>query len=200
MPTKGAPGVIHAALAQRSSPRRGRCTSTRSGTGVGPDQYRLRPTRRWARFRTAKAAVKMPRCSTCGATFRVLSEHLGWPADVHALALAGSRSHRHGRGRARPAGTKACKSIDLIASIRRRRIARGITFACHLAWTACQDYPELLRRIRFKDPESGEDLVSFITQLLAVGRARAGRWNASSSRHASIFGSSIRLACVGFPR
>ena len=64
-----------------------------------------------------------------------------------------------------------------------------------------QDYPELLRRIRFKDPESGKTLV-FITNNFSLPAAtiwRAlqkplGRWNSSSSGSSSIFGSSSSTA------
>jgi hypothetical protein len=52
-----------------------------------------------------------------------------------------------------------------------------------------QDYPELLRRIRFKDPESGKTLV-FITNNLKA----PGKWNSSSSGSSSIFGSSSSTA------
>ena len=44
MPTKGATGRLHAALASSSSsPRRGRCTSTIRTGVMDDDQYRLRP-------------------------------------------------------------------------------------------------------------------------------------------------------------
>ena len=63
-----------------------------------------------------------------------------------------------------------------------------------------QDYPELLRRIRFKDPESGKTLV-FITNnfslpaatICALYKSRC-RWNSSSSGSSSIFGSSSSTA------
>ena len=62
----------------------------------------------------------------------------------------------------------------LIASFRRRRIARPASFATRPSpWTAStpvQDYPELLRRIRFKDPESGKTLV-FITNNFSLPAA-----------------------------
>ena len=63
----------------------------------------------------------------------------------------------------------------LIASIRRRRrIARPASFATRPSpWTGFytrQDYPELLRRIRFKDPESGKTLV-FITNNFSLPAA-----------------------------
>ena len=62
----------------------------------------------------------------------------------------------------------------LIASIRRRRIARP-AFICDQTisldgFYTRQDYPELLRRIRFKDPESGKTLV-FITNNFSLPAA-----------------------------
>ena len=63
-----------------------------------------------------------------------------------------------------------------------------------------QDYPELLRRIRFKDPESGKTLV-FITNNFSLPAATIcalykSRWqgNSSSSGSSSIFGSSSSTA------
>ena len=56
--------------------------------------------------------------------------------------------------------------------IRRRRIARPAcdqTISLDGFYTR-QDYPELLRRIRFKDPESDKTLVFITQQLLASGR------------------------------
>ena len=62
----------------------------------------------------------------------------------------------------------------LIASIRRRRIARPASFADQTisldGFYTRQDYPELLRRIRFKDPESGKTLV-FITNNFSLPAA-----------------------------
>ena len=62
----------------------------------------------------------------------------------------------------------------LIASIRRRRIARPASFATRTisldGFYTRQDYPELLRRIRFKDPESGKTLV-FITNNFSLPAA-----------------------------
>ena len=62
----------------------------------------------------------------------------------------------------------------LIASIRRRRIARPASFATRPSpldgFYTRQDYPELLRRIRFKDPESGKTLV-FITNNFSLPAA-----------------------------
>ena len=68
-----------------------------------------------------------------------------------------------------------------------------------------QDYPELLRRIRFKDPESGKTLVFTKWQVepttsrfrpppSARSTKAAGRWNSSSSGSSSIFGSSSSTA------
>ena len=90
------------------------------------------------------------------------------------------------------------------ASIRRRRIgSTGIicdqTISLDGFYTR-QDYPELLRRIRFKDPESGKTLV-FITNNFrfrpppsARSTKAAGRWNSSSSASSSICGSSSSTA------
>ena len=61
----------------------------------------------------------------------------------------------------------------VIASIRRRRIAdRHHLRPDHLPgrFYTRQDYPELLRRIRFKDPESGKTLV-FITNNFSLPAA-----------------------------
>ena len=64
-----------------------------------------------------------------------------------------------------------------------------------------QDYPELLRRIRFKDPESGKTLV-FITNNFSLPAATIcalykSRWQVeleASSGSSSIFGSSSSTA------
>ena len=177
----------------------------------------------WAHFRTTKAAVKMHTAARPAGQHSEFYPHLGWQAARRSCpryALAGSRSHlRRGswlrrlcpplcvapsRGLLR----HACQVEHRCSSrlFERRRIARPASFATRPSpWTAStrrQDYPELLRRIRFKDPESGKTLV-FITndQLLASGRhhLRAlqkplARWNSSSSGSSSIFGSSSSTA------
>ena len=64
-----------------------------------------------------------------------------------------------------------------------------------------QDYPELLRRIRFKDPESGKTLV-FITNNFSLPAATIcalykSRWQVElllASGSSSIFGSSSSTA------
>ena len=102
----------------------------------------------WAHFRTTKAAVKMPRCSTCGATFRVLSDGK-LPTCMHMLLPeAGAITSWIVATSTLPAFmccTKPGPSSSrvpsrtsmLIASIRRRRIARPASFATRPSpWTA----------------------------------------------------------------
>ena len=145
--------------------------------------------------------------------------HLGWQAARRSCpryALAGSRSHlRRGSWLRR-----LCPPLCVAPSRGLLRHACQVEHRCssrpHSAPTdrstgiICdqtisldgfytrQDYPELLRRIRFKDPESGKTLV-FITNnfsLPAAARSTkaAGRWNSSSSGSSSIFGSSSSTA------
>ena len=163
----------------------------------------------WAHFRTTKAAVKMHtlldlrgnipsfihisdgNCTTFMPSIcscRKPEPSTSW------IVLDFARRTKPGPSSSRvPSRTSM-----LIASIRRRRIARPASFATRPSpWTATrQDYPELLRRIRFKDPESGKTLV-FITNNFSLrpppsarSTKAAGRWNSSSSGSSSIFGSS----------
>ena len=74
----------------------------------------------------------------------------------------------------KPGPSSSRRPAKSIASIRRRRIARPASFATRrhrpLGFYTRQDYPELLRRIRFKDPESGKTLV-FITNNFSLPAA-----------------------------
>ena len=174
----------------------------RSGLSVFP----------WAHFRTTKAAVKMHTLRRpAGSTFRVLStSRMARLHDVHALdmLLAGSRSTPYvvDRGYGR-----LCPPLCVAPSRGLLRHACQVEHRCSSRlfgadgsldrhdlrsrpspWTASTPvriYPELLRRIRFKDPESGKTLVFIIDNFSASGRHHlralrskaAGRWNSSST-------------------
>ena len=216
----------------------------RRRTGVGPDQYRLRPGLDDHRSVPAGLSVgALPHhqgggedahaARPAGQHSSEFYPHLGWQAARRSCpryALAGSRSHlRRGswlrrlcpplcvapsRGLLRHAcqAHRVYRTSMLIASIRRRRIARPASFATRPSpWTASTPVritPNLLRRIRFKDPyESGKTLV-FITNNFSLpafrhhlralqARGAAGRWNSSSSGSSSIFGSSSSTARIG---
>ena len=74
-PTKGATGVSMRRWPSGSSPRRGRCTSTKNWgwTGLRPGLDRSVPVGLSVGVPHHQAAVKMHTLLTCGATFRVLS-------------------------------------------------------------------------------------------------------------------------------
>ena len=117
--------------------------------------------------------------------------HLGWQAARRSCpryALAGSRSHlRRGSWLRRLCPplccctkpgpffvTRAKSNIDAhrvysAPTDRSTGIICDQTISLDGFYTR-QDYPELLRRIRFKDPESGKTLVLHHQQLLASGR------------------------------
>ena len=76
MPTKGATGVSMRRWPSGSSPRRGRCTSTRTG----PDQYRLRP------------GLDDHRSVPVGLSVGALPHHQGGGEDAHAARPAGQHS------------------------------------------------------------------------------------------------------------
>ena len=164
----------------------------------------------WAHFRTTKAAVKMHTLLDLRGnipSFIHISD--GKLHDVHALDMllpeAGA-IYVVDRGYVdfarlyvlHQAGaffvTRAKSNIDA-----HRVGADGSLDRHHLRpagrFYTRQDYPELLRRIRFKDPESGKTLV-FITNNFSLPAAticalyKTGRWNSSSSGSSSIFGSS----------
>ena len=145
----------------------------------------------WAHFRTTKAAVKMHTLLDLRGnipSFIHISD--GKLHDVHALDMllpeAGA-IYVVDRGyvdfcpplcvapsRGLLPSRVPSRTSMLIASIRRRRIAStGIicdrTISLDGFYTR-QDYPELLRRIRFKDPESGKTLV-FITNNFSLPAA-----------------------------
>ena len=146
-----------------SSPRRGRCTSDEElGLDLTNTVYALDSTTialclsvfPWAHFRTTKAAVKMHTLLDLRGNISEFYPHLGWQAARRSCpryALAGSRSHlRRGswlrrlcpplcvapsRGLLRP--RVPSRTSMLIASIRRRRIARPASFATRPSpWTA----------------------------------------------------------------
>ena len=172
----------------------------RRRTGVGPDQYRLRPDSTtialclsvfpWAHFRTTKAAVKMHTLLDLRGnipSFIHISD--GKLHDVHALDMllpeAGA-IYVVDRGYVdfarlyvlHQAGaffvTRAKSNIDAhrvysAPTDRSTGIICDQTISLDGFYTR-QDYPELLRRIRFKDPESGKTLV-FITNNFSLPAA-----------------------------
>ena len=184
---------IHAALAQRLMANAVR----RRRTGVGPDQYRLRPGLDDHRSVPVGLSVgALPHHQGGGEDAHAArpagqhSEfypHLGWQAARRSCpryALAGSRSHlRRGSWLRRLCPPLCAPSRGLL------RHACQVEHRCHRVYSAptdrstgiiCdqtisldgfytrQDYPELLRRIRFKDPASGR-------------RWTPPLWNSSSS-------------------
>ena len=145
----------------------------------------------WAHFRTTKAAVKMHTLLDLRGnipSFIHISD--GKLHDVHALDMllpeAGAIYVVESWLRRLCPPLLCCtkpgpsssrvpsRTSMLIASIRRRRIARPASFADQTisldGFYTHQDYPELLRRIRFKDPESGKTLV-FITNNFSLPAA-----------------------------
>ena len=144
----------------------------------------------WAHFRTTKAAVKMHTLLDLRGnipSFIHISD--GKLHDVHALDMllpeAGA-IYVVGRGYVdfarlyvlHQAGaffvTRAKSNIDAhrvysAPTDRSTGIICDQTISLDGFYTR-QDYPELLRRIRFKDPESGKTLVFITKQLLASGR------------------------------
>ena len=173
----------------------------RRRTGVGPDQYRLRPGLDDHRSVPVGLSVgALPHHQGGGEDAHAArpagqhSEfypHLGWQAARRSCpryALAGSRSHlRRGSWLRRLCPAFMCctkpgpsssrvpsRTSMLIASIRRRRIARPASFATRPSpWTASTPVritPNFWRRIRFKDPESGKTLV-FITNNFSLPAA-----------------------------
>ena len=154
----------------------------------------------WAHFRTTKAAVKMHTpAATCGATFRVLStsrmascttksvwfmrRDIG---DADMLLPEAGAIYVVDRGYVdlarlyvlHQAGaffvTRAKSNIDAhrvysAPTDRSTGIICDQTISLDGFYTR-QDYPELLRRIRFKDPESGKTLVFITNNELASGR------------------------------
>ena len=209
---------IHAALAQRRITQ-ARTKRRRRRTGVGPDQYRLRSglddhrsvpaVFPWAHFRTTKAAVKMHTARPAG---QHSYPHLGWQAarrSCPGYALAGSRSHLRRGSWLRRLCPPLCDAPSrgllrhacqvehrLIASIRRRRIARPASFATRPSPTALtrQDYPELLHASASKSRQDAGRITNNFSLPAATicGSTNAGRWNSSSS--GCIFGSSSSTA------
>ena len=144
----------------------------------------------WAHFRTTKAAVKMHTLLDLRGnipSFIHISD--GKLHDVHALDMllpeAGAiyvvdrgyvdfaRLYVLHQAGAFFVGVPSRTSM-LIASIRRRRIARPASFATRPSpWTASTPVritPNFCGRIRFKDPESGKTLV-FITNNFSLPAA-----------------------------
>ena len=190
---------IHAALAQRlNTQARTLYVDEELGLDLTNTVYALDSTTialclsvfPWAHFRTTKAAVKMHTLLDLRGnipSFIHISD--GKLHDVHALDMllpeAGAIYVVDRATSTLPAFmccTKPGPSSSrvpsrtsmLIASIRRRRIARPASFATRPSpldgFYTRQDYPELLRRIRFKDPESGKTLV-FITNNFSLPAA-----------------------------
>ena len=197
MPTKGATGVSMRRWPSGSSPRRGRCTST-LGLDLTNTVYALDSTTialclsvfPWAHFRTTKAAVKMHTLLDLRGnipSFIHISD--GKLHDVHALDMllpeAGA-IYVVDRGYVdfarlyvlHQAGaffvTRAKSNIDAhrvysAPTDRSTGIICDQTISLDGFYTR-QDYPELLRRIRFKDPESGKTPV-FITNNFSLPAA-----------------------------
>ena len=198
-----------------SSPRRGCCTSTKNwGWTLTNTVYALDSTTialclsvfPWAHFRTTKAAVKMHTLLDLRGnipSFIHISD--GKLHDVHALDMllpeAGA-IYVVDRGYVdfarlyvlHQAGaffvTRAKSNIDAhrvysAPTDRSTGIICDQTISLDGFYTR-QDYPELLRRIRFKDPESGKTLV-FIMGTFSLPRrpppsarstkAAGRRWN-----------------------
>ena len=176
----------------------------------------------WAQFRTTKAAVKMHTLLDLRGnipSFIHISD--GKLHDVNALDLlvpeAGAiyvmdrgyldfaRLHAAASGRRLLRHPRQVEHSMPTGSIRRRQIAARASSAIRpsrsTGFYTSQDYPEHLRRIRFKDPETGKTLV-FLTNRLRPCRQRpsarstraAGRSNCSSSGSSSICGSSSSTA------
>ena len=146
----------------------------------------------WAHFRTTKAAVKMhtlldlrgnipsfitSRMASC-TTFMpsICSCRKPEPSTSWIVATSTLRLYV-GCTKPGPSSSRVpSRTSMLIASIRRRRIAR-LRHHCPTRpspWTASctrQDYPELLRRIRFKDPESGKTLDLRVTNNFSLPAA-----------------------------
>ena len=230
MPNERRDWRIHAALAQRLiTQARTLYVDEELGLDLTNTVYALDSTTialclsvfPWAHFRTTKAAVKMHTLLDLRGnipSFIHISD--GKPHDVHALDMllpeAGA-IYVVDRGYVdfarlyvlHQAGaffvTRAKSNIDAhrvysAPTDRSTGIICDQTISLDGFYTR-QDYPELLRRIRFKDPEVRQDAGLHHQQLLASGRHHlralqkpAGRWNSSSSGSSSIFGSSSSTA------
>ena len=196
-PTKGATGVSMRALAQRLITQ-ARTLYVDEELGVGPDQYRLRPGLDDHRSVPVglsvgalphhQAAVKMHTLVDLRGnipSFIHISD--GKLHDVHALDMllpeAGA-IYVVDRGYVDFARLYVCTkpgpSSSRVRDIDAHRVysaptdrSTGIicdqTISLDGFYTR-QDYPELLRRIRFKDPESGKTLV-FITNNFSLPAA-----------------------------
>ena len=203
----------------------------RRRTGVGPDQYRLRPGLDDHRSVPVGLSVgALPHHQGGGEDAHAArpagqhSEfypHLGWQAARRSCpryALAGSRSHlRRGswlrrlcpplcvapsRGLLRP--RVPSRTSMLIASIRRRRIARPASFATRPSpWTASTPVritPNFCGASASRTPSparrwsSSPTTSRFRPPPSARSTKAAGRWNSSSSGSSSIFGSSSSTA------
>ena len=170
----------------------------------------------WAHFRATKAAVKMHTLLDLRGnipSFIHVSE--GKLHDVHALDLLvpepgaiyvmdrgyvdfGRLHMLHLAGAFFVTRTKSNMDFHRLYSTKTDRntgIICDQTIALDGFYTK-QDYPTHLRRVRFKDPETGKTLVFLTNQMtlpaatIARSTRTAGRWNCSSSGSSSIFGSS----------
>ena len=150
----------------------------------------------WAHFRNTKAAT---RCSTCGATFRVLSTSRMASCDVHALdmLLPEAGATRMWLRRLCPplcvapsSSRVPSRTSMLIASIRRRRIARPASFATRPSpWTASTPVritPNFCGASASRTPSparrwsSSPTTSRFRPPPSARSTKAAGRWNSSS--------------------
>ena len=186
----------------------------RRRTGVGPDQYRLRPgldeialclsVFPWAHFRTTKAAVKMHTLLDLRGnipSFIHISD--GKLHDVHALyALAGSRSAlRRGSWLRRlcpPLCVAPSRGLLHCVPSRTWSTDRSTGIICrpdHLPpsglprTSAAHPLPSPARRW-----SSSPTTSRFRPPPSARSTKAAGRWNSSSSGSSSIFGSSSSTA------
>ena len=166
----------------------------------------------WAHFRTTKAAVKMHTLLDLRGnipSFIHISD--GKLHDVHALDMllpeAGA-IYVVDRGYVdfarRPSSSRVPSRTSMIASIRRRRIARPASFATRPSpWTASTPVritPNFCGASASRTPSparrwsSSPTTSRFRPPPSARSTKAAGRWNSSSSGSSSIFGSSSSTA------
>ena len=171
----------------------------------------------WAHFRTTKAAVKMHTLLDLrGSIPSFIHISDGKLHDVHALDLMVPEPGAiyimdrgyvdfarlyvlHLAGAFFVTRAKSNMNFHRVYSTNADRLAGIIcdqTIALDGFYTK-QDYPVHLRRVRFKDPETGKTLV-FLTNQMTLPSAticalykNRWRWNCSSSGSSSIFGSSV---------
>ena len=204
MPTKGATGVSMR-LAQRLTPRRGRCTSTKNCRDLTNTVYALARRHRsvpvgfpWAHFRTTKAAVKMHTLLDLRGNIPSFIHSLGWQGTTaldmllpEAGALVGivATSTPAFMCCTKPGHCHACQANDAHRS-RRRRIARPVSFAPTISldgFYPVRISPNFCGASASRTPSPAAGLHH--QQLLASGRhhlrAHKSRWLNSSSSGSS---------------